>query len=96
MYIPCYLRILYLLLKGEKGEAYNIANKDSYISIRDMAHMICDKFNPNISLKIVLRENQGYAPVTKLKLDTKKIEELGWSPKVSLVDMFDRLIRSMK
>lgn len=88
--------ILYLLLKGENGEAYNIANRDSYISIRDMAHMVRDKFNSNISVKIALKEDQGYAPMTKLKLDTGKIETLGWSPKVSLVDMFDRLIRSIK
>ena len=87
--------MLYLLVYGKAGEAYNIANKDSYISIRDMAQMVRDKFNPNISVKLALKENQGYAPVTKLKLDTKKIEELGWSPKVSLIDMFDRLIRSM-
>lgn len=87
--------MLYLLIRGKRGEAYNIANKESYITIRNMAQMICDKFNPNITVKIVLKENQGYAPVTKLKLDTKRIEELGWSPKVSLVDMFDHLIRSM-
>lgn len=87
--------MLYLLIHGKAGEAYNIANKESYISIRDMAQMVRDRFNPNISVKIVLKENQGYAPVTKLKLDTRKIETLGWSPKVSLVDMFDHLIRSM-
>lgn len=87
--------MLYLLIHGKAGEAYNIANKESYISIRDMAQMVSDRFNPNISVKIVLKENQGYAPVTKLKLDTRKIETLGWSPKVSLVDMFDHLIRSM-
>lgn len=85
--------MLYLLVKGEKGEAYNIANKDSYISIRDMAQLVRDEFNPNIEVVIALKEGQGYAPETRLRLDTSKIEALGWSPALGLKEMFDRLIR---
>lgn len=88
--------MLYLLLKGEKGEAYNIANKDSYISIRDMAYMLRDEFNTNINVIVNPKDNQGYAPETKLRLDTSKIESLGWSPKYNLKDMYKRLIDSMR
>lgn len=88
--------ILYLLLKGKKGEAYNIANKDSYISIRDMAYLIQNEFNPNIDVVIAPKEGQGYAPETKLRLDTSKMEALGWLPKYELKEMFGRLIKSMK
>lgn len=88
--------ILYLLLKGDKGEAYNIANKNSYISIRDMAQLVRNKFNPNIKTVVNLKENNGYAPETKLRLDTSKMELLGWKPKYELEEMFRRLIRSMK
>ena len=80
------------MLKGEKGEAYNIANKDSYISIRDMACLVRDEFNKNINVAIALKENQGYAPETKLRLDTTKLETLGWKARYNLVDMFARLI----
>jgi nucleoside-diphosphate-sugar epimerase len=88
--------ILYLLLKGKKGEAYNIANRDSYISIRDMAQMIRDEFNPNIKVVFALKDNQGYAPETKLRLDSDKLEKLGWKPRYALVEMFSRLINYMK
>lgn len=88
--------MLYLLLKGEKGEAYNIANKDSYISIRDMAYLVKNKFNPKIDVVITPKEGQGYAPVTKLRLDTAKIGMLGWRPQISLTKMFCRLIDSLK
>ena len=88
--------MLYLLLKGEKGEAYNIANKESYISIRDMANLVRDGFNPSIDVVITPKDNQGYAPETKLKLDTNKVENLGWRPRFDLKEMFGRLIKSMQ
>ena len=88
--------MLYLLLKGEKGEAYNIANKDSYISIRDMAYLVKDEFNPNLKVVIAPKENQGYAPETKLKLDTSRIEALGWKPVYGLKEMFCKLIDSLR
>ena len=88
--------MLYLLLKGEKGEAYNIANQDSYISIRDMANLVRDGFNPNIDVVITPKENQGYAPDTMLRLDTSKIEGLGWKPAYGLKEMFGRLINSLQ
>ena len=87
--------MLYLLLKGKKGEAYNIANKGSYISIKDMAYLVRNEFNSKIDVVIALKEGQGYAPETKLKLDTSKIESLGWSPVLGLKEMFDRLIKSL-
>ena len=88
--------MLYLLLKGEKGEAYNIANKESYISIRDMAQLVKDEYNPNIKVVIAPKQNQGYAPETMLRLETSKIEGLGWRPVYGLKEMFGRLIKSLR
>lgn len=87
--------MLYILLKGHPGEVYNIANKDSYISIRDMAFMLRDCFNPQISVTICPKENQGYAPQTKLRLGVEKIESLGWHPCYNLYQMFERLLKYM-
>lgn len=86
--------MLYLILKGKRGEAYNIANKDSYISIRDMALLIKDSFNKNINVVFVPKEGQGYAPETRLRLDTEKIESLGWKPQYGIKTMFERLLKS--
>lgn len=87
--------MLYILLKGLSGEAYNVANKDSYISIRDMAYMLRDCFNPNISVVICPKDNQGYAPQTKLRLSTEKLESLGWHPSYNLHQMFECLLLFM-
>lgn len=88
--------LLYLLLRGEGGEAYNIANENSYISIREMAHMMCEEFNPSITVSVVIKEDQGYAPVTRLRLDTQKIKSLGWHPNYDLQHMFGRLLLFLK
>lgn len=88
--------ILYMLQKGENGTAYNVANKDSYISIRNMAFFIRDNFNQGINIVVAPKDGLGYAPQTKLRLDTKRLEDLGWQPQYGLKEMFGRLIVYMK
>lgn len=88
--------IIYMLLFGEKGRAYNVANKENYISIRDMALMVASMSNSQVNVVYDINKNLGYAPETKLRLDTSKIEQLGWKPKYGLKEMFERLIESMK
>lgn len=92
----CISAILHILLKGEKGEAYNVANSDTYISIREMAEFLRDNFNPKIKVLIEEHPEMGYAPVTRLNLSTIKLESLGWSPKYDLKEMYEKLIKSMK
>ena len=88
--------ILYVLLKGRNGEAYNVANDETYISIKEMAEMICREFRPQLKVKHVEEcEDRGYAPVTKTRMTSAKLEKLGWKPRLSLRDMYDRLIKSL-
>lgn len=101
----CYIRdaisgILNVLLKGNSGEAYNIANKDTLITIRGMAEMLIKMYpESGSSLKFDIAEDitkLGYNPKVKMNLDTSKLEALGWSAEVSLSEMFQNLITSMK
>lgn len=87
--------LLYILLRGQDGEAYNVANDESYISIRDMAEFLCAEFNPNINVCMEFGD-YGYLPPTKLRLSSEKIMKLGWTPSYSLKQMFERLINSLK
>lgn len=87
--------MLYILLKGQSGEAYNVANPDTYISIRTLAEFMKQHFNPGINVCFDLSPDMGYAPVTKLRLSIKKIKDLGWQPQYGLKDMFEKLIRYM-
>ena len=88
--------ILYVLLKGENGQAYNVANEDTYISVRGMAEYLKEYFNPNINVRIVLNDNMGYAPVTKQRLSSEKLRLLGWKPKYDLKDILVKLTDYLK
>lgn len=91
--------IIYILIKGKSGQAYNVANEATYLSIYDMAVIASklhktNKCTVNIELQDI---NQlGYNPTVKINLQTKKLNELGWYPTVQLKDMFQSLISSMK
>lgn len=87
--------LLHLLLKGENGASYNIANTDTFISIREMAEMVANKFS-NGKSKVVIKEQDlsttGYASTVQINLDTTKLEKLGWEAKYSLEAMYERLL----
>ena len=100
----CYLSdavtaLMTVAAKGETGQAYNIANEDSDISIYDMAQMLCS-FVPEKEIKVVIEDNgnaakMGYNPTVKIKLGTAKLRALGWEAKVDLESMFKNLIEDM-
>lgn len=83
-----------ILTKGENLAAYNVANKNAYVTIYGMAQSLVNE-NTNVVYDID-NKNRGYNPEMQIFLDTRKLEDLGWSAKVSLSEMFDRLICSMR
>lgn len=87
--------ILYIIINGAKGEAYNVANPDCYKSALELAYYIKENFAPKINVKIEVDEKKGYAPDTKIRLSTDKLYQLGWRPKYSLYDIINNVIASM-
>lgn len=78
--LDCASAILTVLLNGEKGNAYNISNKASIVTISDLAHAFA-----NAAGRKVIYENpsdlekKGYNLMTNSSLDAAKLEALGWS-----------------
>ena len=92
--------LLTILLKGAVGEAYNVANRETAITIADMAQFVCEKFansKSNVVYDIAeSAEKLGYNPVMKISLNARKLKQLGWKPSFDLFQMFRRTIESMK
>lgn len=99
----CYLAdaisaIFYMMLRGKAGEAYNVTNMETAVTIRQMAQMVCDQ-TPGIGVKVEIPEeiaSFGYNPEMVIRLDSRKLQALGWKPEVGMEEMLRRLIRSMK
>ena len=86
--------IFTILTKGENNNAYNVANKNTYISIADMAKSL-----ENEKTKVqfnVDNVDRGYNFTIKICLDSSKLEKLGWSATKDLSQMFERTIKSMR
>lgn len=92
--------ILMILIKGEAGEAYNVTNKDTAVTIKEMAQCVCDIYpEQGIKVEFDMPEDLasfGYNPEMVIRLDTSKLEKLGWKAEVDLKNMFIRMIESFK
>lgn len=80
--VDCVSALLYILLKGENGQAYNIADESSNISIRELAEMIAEIGGKKVVIDMPSdTEKAGYNVVTKSVFDTSMIRGLGWNIK---------------
>lgn len=91
------IRALFLLLfEGQNGEAYNIANPDTSVKIREMAEILANEIcGGRVSVVINIPDDikkRGYAPDIGYKLNTDKIQNLGWKQRYGLADMYKRMI----
>jgi len=78
--------ILHILLKGEKGEAYNVANPQSCITIRQLAELTASLAGRKVHLDIPQDDlHQGNTtPITCATFSTEKLQALGWQPQYSM------------
>lgn len=84
--------ILTLLIKGDKGQAYNICNDTETRSVREIADLVASKVaDGSISVRIEMKENMGYAPDVAMYLNSDKIKNLGWKPEVGMKSAYRRL-----
>ena len=90
--------LLLLVACGESGEAYNVANEQTFCSIWEMANMVAGAFGPHTKVTRVkdLNAAKRFAVAGCLRLNTSKIRALGWEPKIGLEDMYRRMMADWK
>ena len=89
--------MLFILLKGENGQAYNIADASSNISIKELAEMIAEIGGKNVVIDMPSdAEKAGYNVVTKSIFSTDKLEGLGWSVDGSMNKKMEKTVIKQK
>ena len=79
--VDCVSALLHILLNGTNGEAYNIADADSNISIRELAETIATIGGKKVVIDVPnADEKRGFNPVSKSVFSTVKLKSLGWKP----------------
>lgn len=85
--------LLYCLLCGKNGEAYNISDKASDIHLKDLAAILAEVAGTKVVFDIPdATEQAGYSKATTAILDNTKICTLGWKALTPIREGLRKLI----
>lgn len=92
--------IFTVLLKGEKGQAYNAVNCETYCSIAEMARLVATHFSADQPVKIKIAASEEsmkkYPPKRYWNLSDENIKKIGWYATQGLVEMYERMTSGNK
>lgn len=92
--LDCASAILAVLINGKNGNAYNISNKNSVVSIRDIAEAIAECAGKKVVFENSSDiEKKGYNLMNNSSLDSEKLESLGWRAVFTLEEGVKRTLQ---
>ena len=88
---------LYLLLYGKSGEAYNVADEKSEITLKELAQILAAAAGSKVIFELPdVVERAGYSTATKALLDTGKITALGWRASTPIKEGLEKTVRILR
>ena len=88
--------LIYILLFGEDKEAYNVANPESVLSIREMAELIANIGNKKVLFDIPDGVDKNANPMQCGVLNSNKLRNIGWKPLFNSKEGFNNTINILK
>lgn len=77
--VDCASALLYIAIKGKNGEAYNVADESSNVSVKCLAETVASIAGRKVVTELPSEaEKSGYNIVTKSVFSTEKLRALGW------------------
>ena len=85
--------LLYVLLYGECGNAYNISDVNSDIMLKDLAAIISEFSAKEVVFELPDNvESAGYSTATKARIDSSKLQSIGWKAQYGIKDGIERTL----
>ncbi len=88
--------LIHILLFGEDKEAYNVANPESVLSIREMAELIANIGNKKVLFNIPDGVDKNANPMMCGVLNSDKLRNIGWKPLFNSEEGFNNTINILK
>ena len=85
--------ILTVMLNGKRGDAYNMADENTYCSIAEMAQIVAESGGIKTRFELEDAVASGYLDTIYMDLDTSKLKALGWNSITGgILTLYDRMI----
>ena len=95
--LDCASAILTVLINGNSGEAYNISNSESVISIREMAEYLARAGEVKLLFDIPTQaEAAAFNPMDNSSLNSTKLEGLGWKGNFKAEEGLSHTVRILR
>ena len=101
-YSYCYVAdvisaLLYILFYGESGEAYNIADRNFDIRLKDLASMLADIAGTDVIFDLPdAIEVKGFSKATHALLDSERLCDLGWRTNGTMYEALKKTVEILK
>ena len=93
----CSIALLKLLNDGVSGNAYNVADPESTVQLRDFAYIAANTARTVITFEQMSeKEEQAYSKVNKAKMDIQKLQKLGWCAECHLQEGVTKTISYLR
>lgn len=89
--------LLWCLIDGQLGEAYNVADTLSDIMLRDLAETVASACGVDVVFETPdMQEAQGYSTANRAVMSADKLRALGWSPKYDICSGISHTLQVMR
>jgi len=93
--VDCAAALLTILLKGAGGNAYNVADEASTVTIRQLAEMLAAAGHRKVVMDVAATTAND-TPITRAVFSTAKLEALGWKPLVTIAEGLAHTVQTRK
>lgn len=89
--------LLTIILNGNNGEAYNIADSNNDIKLKDLASIVAKETGTEVIFQLPDDiEKLGYSTATKSRMDSSKLKSIGWKSIYNINNGIKETINIMK